>query len=132
MAASIPGYRFLGKPSERYATPDGREISRRQYENEKKALQGWKNWYDYQKTVTSDPQYRRWLTTTSGKDFDKRKKLKRSDSEFNRKYLKARKETGGRFDKVKKGRSPKGAFADFLIEADLRDDDAEYDVGGTP
>lgn len=132
MASAIKGYRFLGKPSERYLTPDGREISRRQYENEKKALMGWRNWYDYQYTVTSDKRYRHFLTTTSGTDFSKRKSLKKANSDFNALYLKARKETQGKFGAHKKGRDPKGAFAQLLIATGLRDSRATYDVGETP
>lgn len=140
---SLPGYKRIGGRAERYETPEGKEISRRQYENlrretaglgtwgsEQKASRrskalaaGWNSWREYNMTRKT-PQYRRFkerYREVYGPDAGK--VSERPNSTFNREYVKAkRSQFSTRHD---------GEFHDFLVFLDWRSDDTEYDVGET-
>lgn len=125
----IPGYqRVKGDSARRVRTPDGNLISRRHYEDLRFKAAGWRSWRDYQNEMLDD-SYVRWLSNAIVKGRGTERELRAAGSEFNRKFLKTRK---ARFDRTKRGRSPSGPFADFLIYTGDRDEADDWDVGDSP
>lgn len=117
------GYTRIPGKANRYRTPEGTTISRRQYENLRYRKAGWRSWSDYQRTAKTD-EYRRWAKAAADEQNVSARKLKSADSHFNQLYLNAR--NSGFSTEVE------GDFADFLSYTGLRRPDADYDVGDTP
>lgn len=125
----LPGYqRVKGDPRRRVETPDGHLISRRHYEDLRFKAAGWRSYRDYQNEMLDD-SYVRWLSNAIVNGKGTERELRSSTSEFNRKFLATRR---AKFDRTKRGRSPKGPFADFLIYTGDRDEGDTHDVGDSP
>lgn len=124
----LRGYSRLPGKSERYRTPKGTVISRRQYENVKHRRAGWRSWSEAQRTAKRDPMYNR-MRAEAMVEHGLSKRQTGLGSEFQERYLKA-KQVG--FDETDEGRDPEGAFADLLSYVGLRDPEDHWDVGDTP
>lgn len=126
--AKLPGWKRLGGSAERYRNPEGREVSRRQYENARARAAGWGSWSDYQRHRKSD-DYNRWLNVA----IDNRGLTRRDigvESDFSRQYLGVRQ---ARRDNDEDAlRNPNGVLADYLVYLGLRSEDDWWDVGDTP
>ena len=122
VVAHLPGYTKLPGKAERYKTPSGETISRRQYENKRFRQVGWRSWSEYQREARK-PQFRRWVEKASSTLGPKRQ-LKSPQSEFSRMYIEA-KRTDWKHD-------ADGPFSDFLKWLGIRDEQADYPVGDTP
>lgn len=121
----LPGYTYLGGSARRYRDPEGNEISRRQYEDERLRRIGWKNWTDYQNTKRRNDQWIRDQGIYTRKQGIKKRDVG-PDSEFARAYLAARK------DKGKDRYRHDGPLHDYLVLVGLRKEDDYWDVGDTP
>lgn len=73
--------------------------------------------------------YRRWREAAIANGVATPNEIDRPGSEFNRRFLKAR---AHNFDRGRAGKRPGSSFAQFLVYVGLRDDRADFDVGGTP
>lgn len=129
-AKLLPGYKRLPGSARRYRTPDGKTISRRQYENRKARATGYSSWSELQRIRSGKSKklrkaqgedatktYDRWLARakeTTGLD---QWALQDPDSEFNRLLAKAADDD---FDL-----KAQGAFHDFLVYLGYRDDSAD-------
>ncbi len=138
--AKLPGWKRLPGRNERYIDPSGKEVSRRQYENERARHSGWRNWSDYQQTRKSD-DYNRWVKRAIDEQGLTRRDIG-PGTEFSRQYLQVsamrqlqNQSVEGETDyEIAENalNSPDGPLAQLLISAGLRPPDAEYDVGDTP
>lgn len=121
------GWTKLPGSSERYLSPEGEEVSRRQYDNLRAEAEGWGSRSAYERRY-EDPTYL-WATKRLAQEQGKRaSQIDRMGSEANKKLLKA-KRTG--WGKSKEGRSPRGPMAKLLVEMGMRDPSATYAVGDT-
>lgn len=125
----LPGFRRIPGRSERYrppadwtgpTAPNG-TISRRQYENYRLKLEGWRSWSEYQSDARTD-DYLRW----KGEFAEKRKgelSWRGPHSDFAAAWLEAKRSNWSR--------DPNGPFADLLVLTGHRDVEWEWDVGDT-
>lgn len=119
----LPGYKRIPGKASRYRTPDGGEISRRQYENIRFRKAGWGSWSEYQRTAKTK-EYRRFVTAAADEKGVSPRTLKNPESDFNQLYLEAKRDDWKN--------DPEGPFADFLVFIGVRAPDADYNVGETP
>jgi hypothetical protein len=126
----LKGWKRLGGSAERYLSPDGEIVSRRQYDNYRAQLAGWDNRAQFE---------RRYEDTTYLWAFRKYQRENKMTIQQTRradrmggtlsKKLRAAQSTG--WGKTKAGRSPHGPMSALLIELHLRDPTATYAVGDT-
>lgn len=126
----LPGFRRVPGRSERYIPPpnwrgkkakDG-TISRRQYENYRLKMEGWKTWSEYQRDADTD-DYRRWKGEFAAKHVGTELTSVGPHSEFAAYWLEA-KRSGWSKD-------ADGPFADLLVLTGHREPEWEWDVGDT-
>lgn len=130
------GWTKLPGTSERYRSPSGEIVSRRQYDNERYTSAGFRNRADYERRY-NDETYRFLVDKIArnassqggGQMFDVRRKIDKIGSPTSRMILEARR-TG--YGKGRAGRSKNQAMAKLLVLAGLRDPNATYPVGATP
>lgn len=125
----LPGWTKLGGSAQRYRTPEGREVSRRQYENVRAQQAGWKNWSQYQRTRRKDDNYLKWWGRAKGAGTVPMNQKASPVSEFSKKYLAVQKARAGNDPDLY---DPDGPLADLLIYTGDREPDWEWDVGDTP
>ena len=108
-------------------------LSRRQYDNLRYVDLGWKSRDDFERRFDEGHRdmagYRRWRDAAIANGVATPNEIDRPGSEFNRRFLRAR---AHNFDRGRAGKRPGSAFAQFLVYVGLRDDRADFDVGGTP
>jgi hypothetical protein len=124
------GWSRLPGSAERYLSPDGEEVSRRQYDNLRAQEQGWQTRSAYERRY-DDPTYL-WAWNTWRQEnkvqIVEARRLDRMGGQLNKK-LRAAQATG--WGKTKQGRDPKGPMSQLLIEMGMRDPTATYAVGNT-
>lgn len=118
----LPGYTRLPGKANRYRTPSGDEISRRQYENLRFQKLGYSSWSEYQREAKSK-EFKRFAAAAADEHETNARKIK-TDPEFTELYLAAKRSDWQN--------DPEGPFADFLVYIGLRRPDADYNVGDTP
>lgn len=130
------GWTRLPGSAERYRSPSGEVVSRRQYDNARYQDAGFRNRADFERRH-NDPTFR-WLTDSivrnaaaqSGKTTrEVRAAIDRPGTRTQRLILQAR---ASGYGKSRAGRSPRGAMAKLLVLAGKRDPNATYAVGSTP
>lgn len=120
--------RGFSPSSERYRSPDGDVVSRRQYDNARYSDAGWRNRADFERRH-DDPTYRHFQDVATRNLGLTRRQVDSPDGPFARHALKARAAGWG---KGRAGRSAKGPMARFLVWLGMRDPTADYPVGGSP
>lgn len=124
------GWTKLSGTAERYLSPSGEVVSRRQYDNARAKEQGWNNRSEYERRYEDKTylwlyrQYQRnnKLTVSQARVED------RMGGKLNKK-LRAAQQSG--WGKTAAGRDPRGPMSKLLVEAGLRDPSATYAVGDT-
>ena len=131
-----PGWTKLPGSSERYRSPSGKIVSRRQYDNARYADAGWRNRADFERRY-NDETYRFLVdkiarnasSQGAGQIRDVRHKIDHPGSATSKLILEARRSGYG---KGRAGRGKSQAMARLLVLAGLRDPNATYPVGATP
>lgn len=131
-----PGWTKLPGASERYRSPSGEIVSRRQYDNARYIDAGWRNRADFERRY-NDSTYKYLVdkiahnaARESGKSSrELRAKIDHPGSTTSKLILEARR-TG--YGKARAGRGKSQAMARLLVLAGLRDPNATYPVGATP
>lgn len=124
------GWTKLPGTAERYLSPSGEVVSRRQYDNERAKQLGWENRSQFEARYQDTTylwalrKYQRENKMSIGQV----RRLDRMGGPLSQKLRKAQ-ATG--WGKTKEGRSPKGPMSQLLIELGLRDPTATYAVGDT-
>lgn len=115
-----------GRPVERFISPDGREVSRRAYDNARARAAGFKNMSEYER-IAASPKFRNFARRyRDNKHPDRRiDAVTGVGSRFTRMYVKGPL-------RAPRGRSPRGPMARFLVFIGQREPNAQYPVGGTP
>lgn len=121
------GWQKLPGSSERYRSPSGEIVSRRQYDNARYDEAGWRNRADYERRH-SDPSYRHFQAIAQRNLGLSRRQVEAPDGEFARRALAAR---AVNYGKGKRGRGARGPMAKFLVYLGLRDEGADHPVGGS-
>lgn len=124
------GWTRLGGSAERYLSPDGREVSRRQYDNERAKDEGWGNRSEYENRF-KDPTYLwawRQYQRNQKISVPEARKRDRMGGDLNKKLREAQRTGWG---KTKTGRDPRGPMSKLLVDMGLRDPSATYAVGNT-
>lgn len=121
------GWEKLPGSSERYRSPSGEIVSRRQYDNARYTDTGWRNRADYERRH-SDPTYRHFQQIAMRQLGLTRRQVESPDSEFAKRILKARAVDYG---KGRRGRGAKGPMAKFLVWLKMRDPGADFPVGAS-
>ncbi len=138
-ASELPrGYSRIPGRAERYRTPNGETVSRRQIENIAARKAGWSSWSEYQR-VAQTRTYRNQLEmAVKGNGLPDTVKSYRTqagyNSPFSRAYARFIKEgpvSNGHWTS-NHSTSPDGPLAQLLVVQGYRDEDATYDVGETP
>jgi hypothetical protein len=113
--------------SERYKR-GSKVISRRQYENLKAKLVGWRSWSEYQREARTDDwiRFRGIAAFSAGK---KPKAYAGLTSDFAQRMLGVKR---AREDDASNTYDPDGPLAELLVFLGLRKPDAEWNVGDTP
>ena len=141
----LPGYRYLGKDrGERYLTPEGQEISKRQYRNlvlkREIGITLSEREYETQKWAgkrSSKAAVRQKQRGSAIRDYasqrgipeeEAAKEASRWDSAFSR----AESEVVSMRKRGEEDRTPDGPLSRFLVSLGRRRPDATYDVGDTP
>lgn len=126
--ATLPGWTRLGGSAERFRNPEGRVVSRRQYENERAKQAGWSSWSEYQRTRKT-PQFQRAIKDAIDKGAIRTRRDVGPTADISRKWndvLEARRnDAPNLYD-------PDGPLADYLIYIGRRQPDDWWDVGDTP
>lgn len=124
------GWKRLGGTAERYLSPEGEVVSRRQYDNLRAKAAGWDNRSQFERRY-DDPtylwafqQYRREQKLT----IQEARRQDRMGGQMNKK-IRAAQVTG--WGKTKAGRSATGPMARLLVDMGYRDPTATYAVGDT-
>lgn len=124
------GWTKLSGTAERYLSPSGEVVSRRQYDNARAKAEGWENRSQYERRY-EDPTYlwafrqyqrNRKLTLGQARASD------RMGGPLNKKLRAAQSTDWG---KTKEGRQPRGPMSTLLVDMGLRDPSATYAVGDT-
>lgn len=123
MARILPGYQRVPGSARQYRTPSGDVISRRAYEDIRVRRSGFRSWAEWQ-GLRRDPNYQRWLDATSQRLNVPKSELRRAESDFNKRFLRAKKSKWNK----KQGRQ----FDKFLQYVGYRTPDMGWDVGDTP
>lgn len=123
----LPGYKYLGGSSRRYKTPDGDEISRREYENRRLQQFGWDSWADYQYAKKNNDEWLRDVGTLASEQGKKRSDFGPT-SPFARKWLDMRQARRNNEDDLL---DPDGPLADYLVYTGKRQPDDWWTVGNT-
>ena len=110
------------KGSSRYRNPQGRIVSRRQYDNARAKKAGYSSYSAFQREKRSS-EYQRYMGAAIASGARKRD-FQLGAGGFTDKYAAAR--------RSRWSTDPDGEFADFLVHIGLREPDWEYDVGDTP
>src|SRR4051812_29143537 len=105
------GWEKLPGSSERYRSPSGEVVSRRQYDNARFADAGWRNRADYERRH-DDPTYRHFQDIAMRTKGLSRRQVDAPDSEFARRALAAR---AVGYGKGRAGRGARGPMARFLV-----------------
>lgn len=121
------GWKKLPGSAERYLSPEGEIVSRRQYDNTRAEALGWHNRSEFERRY-DDPTYYWAARKIANKQGVRIQKIDRMGSKESQVLLKA-KRTG--WGKTREGRSPKGPMAKMLVDMGLRDPSATYAVGNT-
>jgi len=124
------GWTKLAGTSERYVSPDGHEVSRRQYDNERAKEQGWSNRSEYERRY-EDKNYLwalRQYQRANKMTISQARAADRLGGDLNKK-LRAAKATG--WGKTQAGRDPRGPMSKLLVDMGMRDPSATYAVGDT-
>lgn len=124
------GWTRLGGSSERYLSPDGREVSRRQYDNERAKAEGWDNRSQFERRYDDKTYLWAFNRYRQGQKIQitEARRLDRMGGELNKK-LRAAQRTG--WGKTQAGRDPRGPMSKLLVDMGLRDPSATYAVGNT-
>lgn len=122
----LPGFQRVPGRAERYTTPGGGTISRRQYENQLARSAGWSSWSEYQR-VARTQDYRRNLRIMSEERDITPRQAAGATSEFSHAYAEFR-QAGA----YKGSKAPTGAWAQLQVTQGLRQPDANWDIGDTP
>ena len=124
------GWQRLPGTAERYLSPEGKIVSRRQYDNLRAREQGWESRSQFENRY-KDPTYlwafRRYQRTHKLSIVAARR-ADRMGGPLNN-MLRDAQRTG--WGKTKEGRDPEGPMSQLLIEIDMRDPLATYPVGDT-
>lgn len=124
------GWTKLAGSAERYLSPSGEVVSRRQYDNARAKEEGWENRSQYERRYEDNTylwafrQYQR----NNRLNIQQARARDRMGGELNKK-LRAAQATG--WGKTKAGRDPRGPMSQLLVEMGLRDPSATYAVGDT-
>jgi len=124
------GWTKLQGTAERYLSPSGEVVSRRQYDNLRAQAAGWSNRSQFERRYEDKTylwafrQYQR----EHGMTIRQARSQDRMGGELNKK-LRAAQATG--WGKTAAGRDPRGPMSQLLIEMGLRDPSATYAVGDT-
>lgn len=113
--------------SRRYFDPANRVRTRYQFDTHRLQQAGWESRSDFDRrfeSVRKNRGYERWVKEAEKNLGLSKAQISRSDSEFNRAFLRARDDDFSN--------DPDGTFADFLVLIGLRQDDWEFDIGDTP
>ncbi len=124
------GWTKLAGTAERYLSPSGEVISRRQYDNLRAQAEGWDNRSQYENRYNDSTylwafqQYRREQKLS----IQQARRSDRMGGAMNKK-LRAAQATG--WGKTREGRAARGPMARLLVEMGYRDPSATYAVGDT-
>lgn len=130
MAKLRPGWTRVSGTAERFISPEGEEVSRRQYDNLRARELGWQSRSEYERRF-EDPTYLwAWNTYRHNQKMTitRARQLDRMGQPLDRELL-AAKRTG--WGKTKAGRDPNGPMSKLLVDMGIRDPFAEYAVGET-
>lgn len=124
------GWTKLPGTAERYLSPSGEIVSRRQYDNERAKELGWENRAQFERRY-DDPTY-----LWAWRRYMRENKLsiqaaRRADRMGGRLSTELRKAQATGWGKTKEGRDPHGPMAQMLVDIGLRDPTATYPVGDT-
>lgn len=129
----LRGYKALGKArGERYLTPDGREISKRQYRNIVAKRSGWKS-LSHKERATQKWAARTPIDRAHAEQFKERRDRYAERQKLSK--AQASRALAALYDEAESeswDRSSDGALARILALAGLRPEDADYNVGDTP
>ena len=124
------GWKRLPGTAERYLSPTGEIVSRRQYDNLRAKELGWESRAQFERRY-DDPTYlwafRRFMRANK-MSITQARRADRMGGSMN-KMLRAAQATG--WGKTKEGRDPRGPMSRLLVEINMRDPTATYAVGDT-
>lgn len=121
------GWTKLPGSSERYLSPDGREVSRRQYDNERAREAGFANRSEFENRY-KDPKWRWAVENLAQAEGKTRRQIDRIGSRETEMIRKAQRTSWGR---TPAGRRPEGDMGRLLVAMGLRDPSDSYPVGET-
>ena len=111
---------------ERYVSPTGEEVSRRQYENARAREAGFQSWSHYQRIAGARRhgarRYQRFASIYADKTGQSLKRVRGPSSDFTGMYF------ATDFNDV----SPDGSLSHFLVKMGLREPETSYPVGSSP
>lgn len=127
------GWTKLPGSSERYVSPEGQVVSRRQYDNKRAQAAGYRNRSEFEARY-EDPSYRWAIERIQLQKFGaineaNRKRIDRIGTQESQMIHKAQETGWGRVDRS--DRTPNGPMAQLLVAMGLRDPSATYAVGDT-
>ena len=125
---ALPGWTRIGGSAERYRSPAGENVSRRQYENARAQNAGWKSWSQYQTWAKSDDS-RRWLRIALDNGVVQSRRDVGVESEYAQ-YARDV-ETARANNDADALRDPDGPLADYLVYLGLRDSGDDWDMNDT-
>lgn len=114
--------------SERYRSPSGEIVSRRQYDNSRYSDTAFHNRSQFERRH-ADATYSHFIRKIAQAEGTTRKAIDKPTSSAAQ-LLQRAKETG--YGKQRRGRGKNSPMAKVLVRAGLRDKDATYQVGATP
>lgn len=120
----LPGYVRVPGSAGRYRTPDGHEISRRQYENERiRQSTPYTSLSEFTR-VKNEPKYQLYSKAWAASKGVPVSQTRKADSDFARQYAQIKKEGWNR--------SHDKAWARLLVDIGWRDESWLVDVGDSP
>jgi hypothetical protein len=121
------GWTKLAGSAERYLSPSGEIVSRRQYDNARAEEAGWGNRARFERRY-EDSTYLWAARKLANSEGVRIQKIDRIGTEENKLLLAAMK---GKWGTERASRSPRGPMAKLLVQMGLRDPSATYAVGNT-
>jgi hypothetical protein len=121
------GWTRLPGSAERFLSPEGEVVSRRQYDNLAAQEAGWRNRAEFERRY-DDPTYLWAARKLANKQGVRIQKIDRIGTKDSGELLAAMKT---RWGKTPEGRSPRGPMARLLVDLGMRDPSATYAVGNT-